>query len=721
MATGKYGIQYDEQGFLIGVKIKVNNIDNNVAEILEILKGSTSDFVRRYAATEKKTERLEVQREKKIKQYIGNHVEQVNRNIKQLEQSLNRSSQSKQKSNRNIVGNKTKDFQLNAVSQAVNEVKPPPLPNMDNQDNRQDDGYIDAGGRLRDSKGRFIGGANKTNDVSTFGKFLSVFKQVGQIAPDTQGLDPTIEAIRETWSMLEPVKRLAGSYLKPTLSSFFKNRKRAEPLPKEQTEHNKKRLKLLKMLIDKLSGGSSSLLKRLLNRKSLRLLSSLLSLGLSLGKKGVKGGWKWLKKGLKLGGKLLKRVPVVGTLLTALDLMDWKNKSTSEKGGSVGAIIGGVIGGAVGFLFGGVGAPVGAFLGGLAGEFIGSAIAPYLSDFVDGLSKYGVIDGLKKLWDWGIEKIKSWFSGDGELTSADMPMGASDGSAASLLPPTSDGKAISKILKTGNGFNIVQLADGSVERRNGNIAWRNNNAGNLRYGKGWSKAAERRAIANGAIGVDDKGFAIYRTREEGEAAQRRLLRNKFGNSNLWNMINDYAPPNENDTVGYYKFLLSKGLNPNKTISQYSEDELNRLQQAIWQKEGYRAGQTVQMKAPDKTNVSSKLGVPTINGDLTTSQKPTGVGVLKQPYLNNNSIKVTSSVNVPPSQAKKAGEAMSNTIKMTFGGNPQSSNIKVPVNSQTVMPKVMIAQDQTDISQNIADPLLAQVITGGIGLINVGEA
>jgi hypothetical protein len=53
-----------------------------------------------------------------------------------------------------------------------------------------------------------------------------------------QGVDPTLDAINEVATVLSPVKRAAGFMLRP-LTGWMKSRKRNEPLPKEQSDHNR--------------------------------------------------------------------------------------------------------------------------------------------------------------------------------------------------------------------------------------------------------------------------------------------------------------------------------------------------------------------------------------------------------------------------------------------------------------------------------------------------
>lgn len=71
--------------------------------------------------------------------------------------------------------------------------------------------------------------------------------------------------------------------------------------------------------------------------------------------------------------------------------------------------------------------------------------------------------------------------------------------------------------------------DGSTTvRTGGTVAWRNNNPGNIKYG--------RNAKAAGAIGKHDKGFAIFPSYEAGFQGMTNVLQNEYGTSTIDAMI-----------------------------------------------------------------------------------------------------------------------------------------------------------------------------------------
>lgn len=266
----------------------------------------------------------------------------------------------------------------------------------------------------RDSRGRFTGDGSGNENKTVLGKIIrtigAAFKGVMPSSP--QGVDPTVDAINEVATVLSPVKRAAGFMLRP-LTGWMKSRKRNEPLPKEQADHNRKQLKLLQKLIDNLKSKGGVL----------GSIGKLLSAG-----GGLLGG---LFGGLiKNGGKILKfgkGLPVIGAVLTAMSFSNWGNKTTNEKGSAVGGTAGGLIGGAIGSLFGPLGTVAGAGLGSIIGEKIGSAAAPYIKEWTDSLIAADIPSMIEKLFsiafkltpggiakslsDWGREKWNSTFNG----------------------------------------------------------------------------------------------------------------------------------------------------------------------------------------------------------------------------------------------------------------------------------------------------------------------
>ena len=143
----------------------------------------------------------------------------------------------------------------------------------------------------------------------------------------------------------------------------------------------------------------------------------------------------------------------------------------------------------------------------------------------------------------------------------------------------------SRVLKTGAGYNITKTAGGDVVKKEGAKAWRNNNPGNIRAGAF--------ADSYGAIGVDEKGFAIFPDIETGRMAKEALL---FGGKNYKNLklsqaIARYAPPSENQTGIYQKTVLGAVGDIDRKMSEYSPNERKQILEAIERHEGFKIGKT----------------------------------------------------------------------------------------------------------------------------------
>jgi hypothetical protein len=115
----------------------------------------------------------------------------------------------------------------------------------------------------------------------------------------------------------------------------------------------------------------------------------------------------------------------------------------------------------------------------------------------------------------------------------------------------------------------------------GSWSWRNHNPGNLRPG-----SVSRR---NNQIGTAGK-FAVFPDDETGRSALVDCLKNIHGEKSIDNLVESYVPPNENDTVRYRKFLhKNTGIEDNKKIKDFTDDEFSKLLNAIIKHEGYIIG------------------------------------------------------------------------------------------------------------------------------------
>lgn len=127
----------------------------------------------------------------------------------------------------------------------------------------------------------------------------------------------------------------------------------------------------------------------------------------------------------------------------------------------------------------------------------------------------------------------------------------------------------------------------------GSLSWRNNNPGNIEYGK-FGKA-------NGAIGknkviLDDGSiqyFSIFPTFETGFNAMEKLILSNYKNSTIKDMLNKYAPKKHNKTNEYIKYVTNQtGLKDSYIIKNLSSSQKKSLLSAMMRYEGFRVGTAV---------------------------------------------------------------------------------------------------------------------------------
>lgn len=125
--------------------------------------------------------------------------------------------------------------------------------------------------------------------------------------------------------------------------------------------------------------------------------------------------------------------------------------------------------------------------------------------------------------------------------------------------------------------------DGNIyEASGGSRAWRNNNPGNLEYGKFTRN--------NGAIGTDGR-FAIFPDAATGFNAMAGLLAtSSYQKLTIEGAINRYAPPNENNVENYLKSVERQTGFPRSTpMNSLSKNNLLNLAKAMAKHEGNISG------------------------------------------------------------------------------------------------------------------------------------
>lgn len=92
---------------------------------------------------------------------------------------------------------------------------------------------------------------------------------------------------------------------------------------------------------------------------------------------------------------------------------------------------------------------------------------------------------------------------------------------------------------------------------------------------------------NGMIGKAG-GFAVFPNYETGHNALLILLIKRYGNFDLVKLMEKFAPPHENDTKKYIKFITKQtGVKENVKIQNYSKSEFAKLWVAIEKFEGWK--------------------------------------------------------------------------------------------------------------------------------------
>ena len=207
--------------------------------------------------------------------------------------------------------------------------------------------------------------------------------------------------------------------------------------------------------------------------------------------------------------------------------------------------------------------------------------------------------------------------------------------AAPTPTPKSSSEEISKILKTGDGFNTVEMSDGTVQTRKGDRNWRNNNPGNIEWGPF--------AKSKGAIGTDGR-FAIFPTYEMGRQAKSDLLfeGKNYKDLNIKQAISRYAPPKnnkgefENDTPAYIKAVTSAvGGTENTNLRDLTSDQRVQFLTAVQKQEGFRPGKiiTESPSTPQLLTSTPKTGVNVVAAMKNKAESEGGNPVTIAPITN----------------------------------------------------------------------------------------
>jgi hypothetical protein len=155
----------------------------------------------------------------------------------------------------------------------------------------------------------------------------------------------------------------------------------------------------------------------------------------------------------------------------------------------------------------------------------------------------------------------------------------------------------------GTGTTLIRDKQGNVveTRKGGHRNWRNNNPGNIEYGKF--------AISMGAIGTDGR-FAIFPSMDMGYAAADALMKGKsYQNLSIADAIKRWAPPSENNTGAYQAAFTKAGFDITKKYSDLSPAEQRRYLETKMRIEGGKVGTVTAGPAANAGGVVMSPGQP----------------------------------------------------------------------------------------------------------------
>lgn len=209
-------------------------------------------------------------------------------------------------------------------------------------------------------------------------------------------------------------------------------------------------------------------------------------------------------------------------------------------------------------------------------------LKPIITKTIKAMSHLEGKANYKQMWE---SVAKDFLDGDGIIDNDPEDNLVIKDFQQSLEDLESSGAPVGDIYEAGPGYTVVKLEDGTLERRSGTRAWRNNNPGNIEYGSF--------AKSQGAIGSDGR-FAVFKTYEEGRNAKESLLfeSKSYSNKTIQTAIEKYAPSFENDTNAYAKTIArAAGVLVDTPLSELSPEQRKKLLDAMEQVEGFKKGKT----------------------------------------------------------------------------------------------------------------------------------
>ncbi len=227
------------------------------------------------------------------------------------------------------------------------------------------------------------------------------------------------------------------------------------------------------------------------------------------------------------------------------------------------------------------------------------------------------------------------------------PPGTNRAEAAGQAPAPAQamasGDTVRKLLKTEGATRVYQMADGTVQtREGGTVAWRNNNPGNLKFGYAGSrdktdhsKRNKARALADarkryqGVVDLDQWGNAIFANEAAGRAAKAQLLSKRHGGKTIEQMLPKYAVSDYSGkadharyAAGIHKLAASRGLDlRGKKIQDLNPAEFEALLDGMKKVEGFKAGKTSVSRPAAAEPAAPPPGDPAPSPTVPAAKKP----------------------------------------------------------------------------------------------------
>ncbi|MFP0868615.1 phage tail tip lysozyme [Acinetobacter baumannii] len=736
-------LSYDDLGFIIGMKRvekKVSTIDSNIEKIIEILTQSFEEQKAQFAKPQPKLTEFQ-----KMLNAVNNRPALDFEDF--LKEKANPVTQSF------IVADKfVKDF-ADVLEQSVSDLNSankertnqPKVQKPAIEINSHEDlgKIVSSSTPERDEKGRFVSNQSDVKNQSAISKIAqTITTAVKGVMPNSpQGVDPTVDAINEVGHLLTPVRRTAGLAMRP-LTGFMRSRKRNEPLPREQENHNRKQIKLLQRIADNLAskGGLLGSLGKLLTTV-LSAGSGLLGGVMGKGRKGIGKIGKGLGKVLKFG----RGLPVIGALAAGASLLDWNEQSTQEKGGTVGSLAGGVIGGTFGSLFG----PVGTLIGGMAGSWIGNklgtVVAPYFKEWTDSLIAADVPGIINTAWKGFVNYATNAF----ELTkgtASKVVDGVKDTASDTLdfikdkfnrFNPFHDGVPTwgigQGVYKPGFGANanvaqygatIAQPVNQSAARDEALKFFTSKEGGN------WSPEQAAGIVANleaesgfkhKAIGDSGKAFGIGQWHPDRQAK----FKQKFGK--------DIRQSSYQEQLAFVNWELN---NNESSAGKKLRQTSTANQAGAIVSRYYERPAAVEAEARKRSSIAQNIHVDASKRALLTTNNQDEKSKAKTD-VNTKAVKYISKVEPKPeniynqTSKKLTGVLSSKTAHIPYAKRDSISTVtnlksspitkvsafKQPLNTPNPQEVVVVNGNNGNIGQNVNDRFLAHALTGGIGMGN----